>query len=98
MGRPDPARLSQQERDDLRALLRDYAIALLRVQKKSDFRSHIEGASIVVGVGASLLMPITWPLTVFGGCLFIRNLGEDRAWKRRMRELEKLAQYIQDLL
>ncbi len=57
---PSAELLSQEERAGLRNLFKDYAIELLKVQKKADIRSYVEGAAIVAGVAATFWNPLTW--------------------------------------
>lgn len=95
---PDVALLSAIERSDLRALFKDYAIALLNVQKRSDLRSVVDVAGLVASFAATWLTPVGLPATIFGTGVFVRNRLADRAWRRRMADLKRLSEWIQNLL
>lgn len=88
--------LSDTERADLRLLFKDYAFALVAVQKKRDVRSYVEGGAIVAGVLAG--KALTGPLTIFGVALFGRNIWANRSWNERREGLRTIAEWIQELL
>ena len=90
---PDPALLPQPARSSLRDAFKDYAFDLGRVQKKADVRELVDVVGIVGGVFVGNL-----PGFIFGTCVLIRNRLANQAWKRRMRDLERLAKWIKDLV
>lgn len=96
--RPEPSLLTSAEADGLRTLFKDYAFDLLKVQKQSDVRNWIDGAGILASVAATWVTPIGLPATIFGAGVFVRNRMADRAWKRRLKDLAKLAEWIRILL
>lgn len=95
---PPPHVLRAEERSGLRDLFKDYAIELLKVQKKADIRGYVEGAAIAASVVATFWNPLTWPATVFGAGIFARNLRANAAWKRRHAGLQRLSEWVQNLL
>ena len=83
----------------MRGLLKDYANALLRIQKRRGIRGLVDGASMVGGIAAYFYVPgLELPLLIFSPLVFARNQLASRSWKQRKQSLEAISQWIQNLI